>query len=107
MNYRKPQVRVVQQQSEEVRPADVSDSEKEALLAKYYPEQFKKQNGVDPETKKRVNNPKPDQKRNGEGDLSKTDQEFVDVKYAQMDLDDEPYADKLNLKIEIRSNMKF
>ena len=31
----RPEVRIIDQQSEEIKPADISQTEKEALLAKY------------------------------------------------------------------------
>lgn len=100
---RQTNIRIVDEQSEEVKSNayDISETEKEALLAKYYPEQYKKKY-IEPERK--IRTPKPHQKRNQEDyGTQKSSNEYYDVRFQNLDAGE----DSLNLKIEIRSDMKL
>jgi len=92
-------IRVIEEQSEELHPCELSQDEIDAFLFKYNKEAF--------DTKiqqERMRQPQPHQRRmNGDIDTQKSNREYYDVRYREMDAG----SDTLNVKIEIKSDMKF
>lgn len=98
---RQTNIRIIEDQTEEIKDTNVqlSATDKEALLAKYYPEYYQK-NYIEP----KKHQPLPHQKRDGmDKNTQKSNQEYYNVKFVDMDGGE----DKINLKIEIKSDMKF
>jgi len=92
------EVRIIEPQEETIsNNIDYTSSEVEALLYKYSPELYKKQ-------EKQRSFPKPAKRFNADADY-KPSGEFYDVKYSSIQLDNEEYQSELNLKIEIKSDM--
>lgn len=95
------QIKMVEPQTEEITTnVDITSSEAEALLYKYSPEAFKKQEIQ----KKQQNQPQPLKKFNANDDY-KPNGEYYDVKYSSIELDGEEYQSEINFKIEIKSDM--
>ena len=94
-------IKMVEPQTEEITTdVDITSSEAEALLYKYSPEAFKKQ-----EIEKQLaNKPQELKKFNADEDY-KPNGEYYDVKYSSVELDGEEYQNELNIKIEIKSDM--
>jgi hypothetical protein len=90
-------IRIIEDQTEEINDTgyEVSQTEKEALLAAYYPELYQKQY-VEP---KRSPQKRVDQDIN----TQKSNNEYYDVRFNSVDVGD----DSINFKIEIKSDMKF
>lgn len=91
-------IRVIEEQSEELHPCELTQDEIDAFLDKHNPEAHRRK--VQEERRKAL----PHQKRiNGDSDSQKSDQEYYDVRYREVDTGD----GNVNFKIEIKSDMKF
>ncbi|CAG7581458.1 MAG: hypothetical protein SLAVMIC_00852 [uncultured marine phage] len=90
-------IRVIEEQSEELHPCELSEDEIDAFLFKHDRKLHKKK-------MEQKRQPKPHQKRmNGDSDSQKSNQEYYDTKYTEVDAGDET----VNFKIEIKSDMKI
>lgn len=101
MDNRNVNIKIVEPQSEERgHSCELSQEEIDAYLYKYNRDLHKK--SVQDRMEKR--SPKPPQKRvNGDSDSQKSNKEYYDVRYQELDAGD----DKVNFKIEIKSDMKI
>lgn len=92
---------MIEPQSEEITTnVDITSSEAEALLYKYSPEAFKK-NEI---AKKIAHKPQELKKFNADEDY-KPNGDYYDVKYSSIELEGEEYQSEINFKIEIKSDI--
>lgn len=91
---REVNIKIIEDQSEEItQNTYISQSEKEALLYKYCPELYKKEQTI---------NKKRERVYKDVVDVNRKD-EYYDVKFSSMEIDD----NEISLKIEIKSDMKL
>ena len=92
-------IRVIEEQSEELHPCELSQDEIDAFLYKHHPDAHKAK--LEQQKQRQT---LPHQKRvDGDTDSQKSNQEYYDTRYREMDAGDET----VNFKIEIKSDMKF
>lgn len=76
---------------------EISQSEKEALLYKYYPKQYKRQ-----EEEKNI--PQRPKKFDADADHVPSNREYYDSKYTSVDFGN---GDSIDMKIEIKTDMNL
>lgn len=102
MGSRNVNIKMIESQSEESKPAELSQDEIDAYLYKYNRDLQKELVQQRKSNQKRV--PKPHQKRdNGDSNTQKSNKEYYDTRYSEFDAGDE----KVNFKIDIKSDMKL
>jgi len=102
MANRNVNIKIVEPQSEESKPSDLSQEEIDTYLYKYNRDLQKEL--VQQRKSQQKRSPKPHQKRvDGDSKTQKSNQEYYDTRYSEIDAGDE----KVNFKIEIKSDMKL
>jgi|GEM_PF-3970628 hypothetical protein len=93
-------IKIVEPQSEEKHPCELSQEEIDAYLYKYNNDSNKK---VTQDRTQRRSPQAPQKRVNADSDTQKSNREYYDVRYQELDAGN----DKVNFKIEVKSDMKL